>query len=243
MDNNRKIPERTEQQSGSKISRKNFFKYAGATAVGAVAIGLYGCDDDGPTSPPMEDAVNLGTGNVAILNYAYALEQLEAAFYVQVMDNRFSGMTDEETNILGDLRDHEVVHRDFFQVALGDSAIPGLTPNFGSIDFSSRSEVLGTAKTFEDLGVSAYNGQGRFIDTSSDAGLTYLLLAGKIVSVEARHASAIRDLINPLSADFAGDDIIDNNGLEQVNNSSAVLSAAGNFIEEEIDFSGMPDQQ
>src|SRR5699024_1015160 len=236
--------------------------------------GLYGCDDDGPTSPPMEDAVNLGTGNVAILNYAYALEQLEAAFYVKVMDNRFSGMTDEEINILGDLSDHEVVHRDFFQVALGDSAIPGLTPNFGSIDFSSRSEVLGTAKTFEDLGVSAYNGQGRFIDTSSDAGLTYLLLAGKIVSVEARHASAIRDLINPLSAelaclllagtivsvgashtsairdlinpasaDFVGDDIIYNNGLEQVNNSSAVLSAAGNFIEEEIDFSGMPDQQ
>jgi hypothetical protein len=36
----------------------------------------------------------------------------------------------------------------------------------------------------------------------------YLLLAGKIVSVEARHASAIRSLINPNSADFAGDDVI-----------------------------------
>jgi hypothetical protein len=41
----------------------------------------------------------------------------------------------------------------------------------------------------------------------------YLLLAGKIVSVEARHASAIRSLINPNSADFAGDDVI-NTGLD-----------------------------
>ena len=41
-----------------------------------------------------------------------------------------------------------------------------------------------------------------------------LLVAGKIVSVEARHAAAIRDLLNPKSADFAGDNAVDANGLD-----------------------------
>jgi hypothetical protein len=41
-----------------------------------------------------------------------------------------------------------------------------------------------------------------------------LLIAAKIVSMEARHAADIRDLINPNSVDFAGDDLIDANGLE-----------------------------
>jgi hypothetical protein len=38
--------------------------------------------------------------------------------------------------------------------------------------------------------VQAYNGAGRFINDRNN-----LLLAGKIVSVEARHAGLIRDLI------------------------------------------------
>jgi hypothetical protein len=59
----------------------------------------------------------------------------------------------------------------------------------------------------------------------------YLLLAGKIVSVEARHASAIRSLINPNSADFAGDDAINTtNGLDVIRNPSEVLPIASGFI-------------
>ena len=44
-------------------------------------------------------------------------------------------------------------------------------------------------KAFEDLGVSAYNGAGKLIENAD-----YLLLVGKIVSVEARHASMVRRL-------------------------------------------------
>jgi glutamine amidotransferase-like uncharacterized protein len=83
-------------------------------------------------------------------------------------------------------------------------AIGELDVDFSAIDFNSRDSVLNAAKTFEDLGVAAYNGAGQFIESSD-----YLLIAGKIVSVEARHAAAIRDLINPGSADFAGDDLIE----------------------------------
>ena len=120
------------------------------------------------------------------MNYAYALEQLEAAFYTQVSMTPYSNIDPMEAALLADIRDHEIVHREFFKSALGSKAIQALEVNFAAIDFSSRDSVLGTAKAFEDLGVSAYNGAGKLI---TDPG--YLTLAGKIVSVEARHAAYI----------------------------------------------------
>jgi hypothetical protein len=99
-----------------------------------------------------------------VLNYAYALEQLEAAFYTQVIDTPHSGITEEETSWLTDIRDHEVEHRDFLKTALADGAIPSLEVDFSAVDFTSRDSVLGTAKVFEDLGVAAYNGAGKLIE-------------------------------------------------------------------------------
>lgn len=234
----------SKKQKVNEISRKNFFRYAGSSALAAIAVGIYGCgDDDDPTGPDDGDAVSLGSGDVGILNYAYALEQLEAAFYTEVMNNPYGGMTDEENQILDDLRKHEIAHRDFFQAAITrdageDAIIPGLTPNFESIDFSDRTSVLETARTFEDLGVSAYNGAGQLISTD---GVDYLVQAGKIVSVEARHAAAIRDLLNPGSPDFAGDDIVDpSTGLDRQLPPGEVLSMASDFIQEEIDASELP---
>ncbi len=184
--------------------------------------------------------VSFGEGDIAILNYAYALEQLEAAFYTQVVDGAYyAGADAEEKAVMMDLKLHEVSHRELFKKALGEAAIPGLKPNFTKIDFASRDSVLNTAKAFEDLGVSAYNGAGQFI---KDA--VYLTLAGKIVSVEARHASAIRDLINPDSMDFAGDDIIDpDTGLEITRTFKQVLDTATPFLNLEgitLDTSGLP---
>lgn len=181
------------------------------------------------------DAVSLGTGDPGVLNYAYALEQLEAAYYTQVLASLYAGATGEETQILTDLRDHEVIHRDFLKTALGDAAIPDLQVTFASVDFASRASVLETAKVFEDLGVSAYNGAGRLLESAD-----FLLLAGKIVSVEARHAAAIRDLLNPLSADFAGDDVVDEQGLDQSRTPAEVLPLADPFITTPIDASGLP---
>ena len=132
--------------------------------------------------------------DVDVLNYAYALEQLEAAFYTQVVGHPQFEQTfpsEAERTILRDLRDHEVVHSAFLAAALGSARIPNLTPRFGAITFTDRTNVLTTAQTFEDLGVGAYNGAGRFLRSAALLGV-----AGKIVSVEARHASAIRAVLN-----------------------------------------------
>ncbi len=83
------------------------------------------------------------------------------------------------------------------------------------------------------MGVSAYNGAGRLIKNAD-----YLVLAGKIVSVEARHASYIRDLISINS--FADDSIIDANGLDLTNKPADVLPIAQKYIKTKLDGSNLP---
>ncbi|MDN3723166.1 ferritin-like domain-containing protein [Aequorivita sp. SDUM287046] len=196
--------------------RRRFLKLSGAAIVGSGLLFMTGCsdDDDGPGFEPNPDVFDLGSGNLGILNYAYALEQLEAAFYTRVLDGGYyAGANANEKQIMLDLYNHEVIHREFFKTAISSvvdasQVLPTLEFDFSSVNFDDRASVLGISKVLEDTGVSAYNGAGQLINVGDAAGLTYLGLAGKIVSVEARHASAIRDLLNPGSMDFAGDDIL-----------------------------------
>ena len=227
--------ERFTEGKGPSGNRRKFLKNAGmATAMGAAIVTL-GCKKDDDVVAPAGGTVDLGSGDVGILNYAYALEQLEAAFYIQAVAKPYSGMPASELQLLTEIRDHEVIHRDFFKTALGANAIPGLEVDFSSIDFTSRASVLGTAKVFEDTGVQAYNGAGKLL---KDGGL--LLLAGKIVSVEARHAAAIRDLLMPLTTSFAGDDIIDNNGLDKAVKPTDILAAVSGFIKTKVSGANLP---
>lgn len=215
----------------SQFSRRRFLGFAGA-ATGFIAVAT-GCkkDDDAPDNTSKE--VNLGSGDPGILNYAYALEQLEAAFYTQVINSQYSGIPASEKALLTDIRDHEIAHREFFKKALAGSAIGNLEFDFSSIDFGSRESVLGTAKAFEDLGVSAYNGAGRLIETPD-----YLTLAGKIVSVEARHAAYIRELL--MKGSFADDTIIDMNGLDATKKPTEVLEIAKKYIKTTIRANNLP---
>jgi hypothetical protein len=64
-------------------------------------------------------AADLGDGDVAILNYAYTLEQLEAAFYTKVTDHPFKGITQQETETFTEIRDHERAHVEFFKKDAG----------------------------------------------------------------------------------------------------------------------------
>jgi hypothetical protein len=213
-------------------SRRNFLQWSGLT----IAVVTVGCSDDDGGSvgpPPAGDAVDLGAGDTGVLNYAYALEQLEAAFYTQVVASFYAGISAEEQTILTDIRNHEVIHRDFLKAALGSAAIADLKVDFTSVNFTDRSSVLGAARTFEDLGVAAYNGAGKLLTTPAN-----LVVAGKIVSVEARHAAAIRDLLQANS--FAGSDVVNANGLDQAKSPGEVLAAADAFITTTVTANNLP---
>ncbi|WP_457288149.1 ferritin-like domain-containing protein [Pedobacter sp. UYP24] len=210
------------------LQRRSFLQYAGAGVAG-VALVAAGCSKDrGELTTPSMTGVTLDfKDDFGVLNYAYALEQLEAAFYIQVASNLPSDFSPVEKAYFLDIQYHEVAHREFFKKALGAAAIGSLEVNFSAINFTSRSSVLAAAMAFEDLGVAAYNGAGKMI-TSKD----YLLLAGKIVSVEARHAAYIRDIINPGS--FASSPQVDANGLDMAMTPDKVLGIAGAYIKTKV---------
>ena len=234
---------KVEEVKSNLTNRRSFLRISGL-AIAGTGLVIAGCsnDDDGGmmTDPPVDNQLpgvrngvfDLGGGDAGILTYAYALEQLEADFYTRVVNgNNFGSVfSSEEQSVLTDLYRHEVVHREFFRAALAgalndpDRVLPDLDFDYGGLDFGNRLQVLNTAKTLEDTGVAAYNGAGRYITTPD-----YLVIAGKIVSVEARHASAIRSLLSPGSADFAGDDVIDANGLDLAQMPSEILAAVGSL--------------
>lgn len=214
----------TEQLAKTKptgMSRRHILQWTGAGAA-AIAISGVWLPNFGINKAL---AADLGSGDIGILNYAYALEQLEAAFYTQVIKTPYKGMNANAKAILTSIRNHEVAHRNFLKKALGKHAIPGLEVDFSKIDFSSRKSVLGTADVFENLGVAAYNGAGPLLKN-----VKYLAAAGSIVSVEARHAAAIADLLKPLSAAAVGKGHVDNNGLDEALAPKDVLPKAAPFI-------------
>ena len=208
-------------------TRRTILKWSATGAlVGVAALGGLRLPGFGMT-PAF--AADLGAGDIGILNYAYALEQLEAAFYSKVIETPYADITEVETALLTDIRDHEIAHRDFLKTALAADAIPDLEVDFSAVDFGDRTSVLTTAQTFEDIGVSAYNGAGQLLTNPE-----YLLAAGRIVSIEARHSAAIRNLVSPDSVAFAGPDVVDKNGLDVVRAPAEVLTLADPFIVTEV---------
>lgn len=211
--------------SSSSASRRKFLQQVGGAA-GLTALTVSGCDsNDGMENGGGPDTVSLDfSDDFGVLNYAYALEQLEAAFYAEAAGNFFGDPDSTEGRLFLDVAAHEELHRDFLAAAipaLGGELIPRLEFDFNGVDFGSRSEVLGTARLLEDTGVSAYNGAGIFLENPD-----LVAVAGKIVSVEARHAASIRSALNPGSADFAGNDVVDStSGLDLATAPPDVLSA------------------
>lgn len=229
-------------------TRRDFLRMLGVGgAIVLLPTVFAACDsDDDDITGPGTATLNLNN-DTGILNYAYALEQLEAGFYTAVVASpAFSGMTAELKEVFTDLQNHEVAHREFLKAALGSSAIGALALNSTTVAAATANTaaILKTAEAFEDLGVSAYNGAGKYLQEGGN-----LLIAGKIVSVEARHAAAIRDLREglglagtPANTRFAGDDVVNAQGLDVKLEPSTVLSrvAATQFVTTSISLGTTP---
>ena len=172
-------------------SRLGFLKHAvaagGTIAAGGVLLG--GLPKLAIGAPgPAQDA--------EILKFALTLEYLEAAFYTEAVKmGALNGETLQFARVVGA---HERAHVAYLKKALGAKA--QASPTF---DFKGTTEDQGkfqaTAVLLEDTGVAAYNGQGPNLTKKT------LAAAGSIVSVEARHAAWIRDIVGKNPAPVAFD--------------------------------------
>jgi len=124
--------------------------------------------------------------DIEVLNYALTLEHLEAAFY-QLAPEYDLGTDAFGISIndrVAEVGAHETAHVDVLtQVItdLGGEPVAAAEYDFGVTDSMT---FLATATVLENVGVSAYDGAGQFLENAD-----LLSAAGSIVAVEARHAS------------------------------------------------------
>ncbi|MVM36261.1 twin-arginine translocation signal domain-containing protein [Spirosoma sp. HMF4905] len=219
--------------------RRSFLRAVGAAAVtGGILTACSTADvqvsPNGARAGSAGDVITLPGGDLGILNYAFILEQIEARFYELVLANPYEGMTALEMQLFQDLRNHEVTHRAFYRTALMSAGIPDLTLDFSSIYFRQRTDVLEAARMFAEIGTAAYNGGGKYLTDPEN-----LTVAGKIVSVEARHVSIIREMEYMNQTAFSGDNIVID-GLFIKKEPSEVLPMAQKYIRETIDARNLP---
>lgn len=218
------------------LSRRKFLTYAGAIAGAGMFIASCKKDNNNNNTTPAageQEGIDLGTGDVGLLNYLYALEQLAADFYLTVTLLPYEGMTNEDLVYWQDIKSHSIAHRELLFTLLGSNAIPKLDirSRTATINFKDKATALSQAQTISDIMVLGYgSAAGKFI--LSD----YLLLAGKIVSVKARHSAFIRDIANPGS--FASN--TDGNGIEAILPIEKVLEYASAYIPEKLSAKNLP---
>jgi len=228
-------------------SRRTFIAATAALASAAVA-GCTGTSDGGEennSSDGMDTTGDDGNGDgdmaakekkadIDLLNYALTLEHLENAFYRGGLEiysdselknaellSAFSGeLKADVVSHLKLARDHEAGHVSNIEStvsSLGGDPVGELEYDFG---YDSPSGFLETAKSLENVGVSAYAGAAPAIKSNA-----ILSTAAGVHSVEARHASFL-NLINS-SSPYP-------DGVDEARTVEEVFEAAGPFISSEV---------
>lgn len=180
-----------------EMNRSSFIA-KGALAVGAV----YGMTMVGPFIRKAFAQADMG--DIDILNFALTLEYLESAFYMQAVAE--TKLDPEATELVDLINKDEAEHVSALKATISDQGgtpveAPGV--DFGDA-FANQDSFLELAQTFEDTGVSAYNGAGPAFKSKE-----LLATAGTIVQIEARHAAAIRLLNGETPAPESFDPTLD----------------------------------
>jgi rubrerythrin len=166
-----------EESSGGDLSRSDVI-LKGALAAGAVYGTLM-------VAPFVRSAfAAAGTSDVDILNFALTLEYLESTFYEEAMSK--AKPSGELKKLIKLLASDEKQHVEALEGTIKElGGKPVSKPKF-DFEYSGTKGFLKLAETFENTGVSAYNGAAPSIKSKEVLGA-----AGSIVQVEARHAAAI----------------------------------------------------
>ena len=159
--------------------------------------------------------------DVRILNYALTLEFLEAAFYKQALRNKAFGSSPQLKRFNEVVLAHEKTHVAFLKDVLGRKAIK--SPMFNFMDaVTDPAKFAATAQALEDTGVKAYLGQVANIKQRA-----VLKAAGRIATVEARHAAWIRFINNPAGAMTARTDLPAPRDFDLRRSEKAILANVG----------------
>ncbi len=189
-------------------TRSGFLIRAGK--VGAAAAGVFAL------RPAIASAASAHSGDVAILNFALALEYLQSSFYTEAdRIGALHGALGHQARVVGG---HERDHVRAFKAQLKSAAIKEPKFNFHGVTENPKA-FRSTAVAFEDLAAAAYKEQAPKIQSKS-----YLAAALGIHTVEARHAAWIRRLAGVLPAAKAFDEPLPDSKVVGIVNSTHFVS-------------------
>jgi hypothetical protein len=187
-------PEIYDRLDGRRAAMKKFVSFSGKAAIAAVPVAL---------GSMLNKAYSQSAGSqiVAVLNFALTLEYLESEFYMKGL--AAPGLIEaSDRPAFQVISMHETEHVATLITtinALGGTPVPKPTFDFTAGNgsgagpfagvFSNYGLFLAVSQTFEDTGVRAYKGQAGLISSNE-----VLRAALRIHSVEARHASHVREI-------------------------------------------------
>lgn len=193
-----KDPEGYEELNNRRDLLKKFTGKAGKIALTALPFAVGSLFEKAYAGAGPSTTTVLG-----ILNYALTLEYLEHEFYYTALQEKSLIPTGAEYFMIDTIQTHEKEHVAFLQTTI--KSLGGTPVNSPKFDYSAGSgsgngpladvftnydTFLAVAQVLEDTGVRAYKGQAPTLVQ----GGALLTAALEIHSVEARHASAIRQL-------------------------------------------------
>lgn len=204
----------------SPVKRRAFVRrlLGGGTVVLSSSV-FAACDSEDPMDPGVNGLSFDVRTDAGIFRIVDLLELLEGFYYTELVRsaNFTSFFSPAEQELFVDLRDAEIVHREFVREALGPMRVPDVTMDSINRDrlnelLSSRENIVKTARNFEHTGVSGLNGASKFLQDRRN-----LQTTRNFATVEGRHAAALLDI--PLamggsvsSTDFAGGNVVDGTG-------------------------------
>ena len=216
-----------ETDKGYDVSRRRFFQLAGGIAGAGVLLSPH---------QSLAETLNfnhsLGSGDSALLNFLYVLQQIESAFYTEALEGQRDSLNNNELASLMTVQKEEAAHTGVLQQMLGSRAVSAFKADFGAVNFGSRESVLKHAAIIEDMVTAGFNGAANlFSDKSYPVALTKMAMA------EAGHAAYFR---NRLALNSFGDEVI-SDGLDRALSPVAVLEQAEAYMHVKFDKSNLPN--
>lgn len=195
-------PEIYDRMDTRRDAMQRFAKASGRIALAALPLAF---------GSLLQKAYGQSSGSgmiVETLNFALTLEYLEANFYTKAVATPGLIPTAPALGALTTIQDHENAHVAFLTTAIKSLNATPVSFTADDFDFTAKGafkdvfsnydSLLAVSQVLEDTGVRAYKGQAGNLMSNNDV----LTAALNIHSVEARHASHIRQMRKARGADI-----------------------------------------
>ena len=214
------------------LGRRNFLRVSAASAATVALVATTGCGTD-PPEPIKADPYQLAlpAGDKGLFYYAYTLALALFTTYDKIVASPPTDLTTAERAIISDMRAHQLIYRELIRYYIDPTVKVVLFPtdfafNTSSFTLTTRTGALAAVQQLADLAAAAYPVLLPLFTTTSAYPRTLLL---KSLSVQARHAAAIRDLRTPGS--FADSTVVDTaTGLLRPKTPTEVTAALAPFF-------------